>query len=337
MEKINNFLYYAIVMGLFLFFSFYFHSYISFVLFFALLAFPFISMALNKYAAKKIELSIDIEEYYCYTQREYSLIITAKNRSFIPILSCTVSLALNNFYYPNNISRQICFSIPSFGTEKITLPVTFVLCGCYTAEITKAEVKDMLAFSKGKVKSSPSYQFNVFPTEENKTVTSVSNELSNDDNIESLKSPTGTQIDGIREYMQGDLLKNIHWKLSAKADQLLVKEFYDSTEDSIILLAELYKPALDSILTAAYTLSSQFIKYGHRVYLCWANSGDEQLIKFSVNSEERLNEGFSRIFLSYPSDINSVSLTALRREYDGKGIVYITGNKEDPKAVINIL
>ena len=41
------------------------------------------------------------------------------------------------------------------------------------------------------------------------------------------------EIFDTRYYRQGDLLKNIHWKLSAKADDLLVKEFSMPADQSV--------------------------------------------------------------------------------------------------------
>ena len=43
------------------------------------------------------------------------------------------------------------------------------------------------------------------------------------------------EIRQLRKYMPGDLVKRIHWKQSARTDQLLVKEFQQEEEESVFL------------------------------------------------------------------------------------------------------
>ena len=46
---------------------------------------------------------------------------------------------------------------------------------------------------------------------------------------------------GVREYRQGDELKRIHWKTTARTQQLAVMEFEDSTTGSIVVMLDLSK------------------------------------------------------------------------------------------------
>lgn len=337
MEKINNLFYYIIIMLLFLFFAFYYHSHILFVLLFAMLIFPFFSILITKYTSKKLSFNIEINHYYCHIEKQYFLKITAENPTPFPVLSCNLNLLINNFYYPNDIVHTINMSIPALHQEEILVPISFRHCGCYTAEIKDIEIKDFLAVTKSKSDDITSFEFNVFPVPLEENISTVSNELSNEECLDLQKSTSGTQFDGIRNYIAGDPLKNIHWKLSAKAEKLLAKEFNNSIEDSVIILMELYTPALTSVLSTGFSTALALIKQGQRVHICWANAGDEQLKKQLIASKEDIIHCFSDIFLSYPSNTISNSLTALRREYDGKGIVYINAKEKEEKAVIDIL
>lgn len=337
MEKINNILYYIIIMGLFLFFSFYYHSYILFVLFLAMAIFPFFSFVVTKYIANKLEVTVEINNYYCHTHKEYALRLVINNPTAFPVTGCCAGLHIENFYYPNDIFHYINLSVPAFNKQEAVFPVSFEKCGCYTAEIKSFYINDFLNFKKMTVKANAVYQFNVYPVAENYEIMGVTNELSDEEGCTTQKSNTGAQLDGIREYMQGDLLKNIHWKLSAKADELLVKEFNDSPQDSIIILTELYKPVLNSVLNNSFSIACSLLKQGNRVYLCWLNSGNEQLEKAMIVSMEELEQAFGRMFLSYPYEVPALALLALRREYEGQGIIHISGDENDNKAVINIL
>lgn len=50
-----------------------------------------------------------------------------------------------------------------------------------------------------------------------------------------------TNIAGIRPYAHGDALKNIHWKISAKNDELLTKVYDDTIMSRLILVLDAYK------------------------------------------------------------------------------------------------
>ena len=146
----------------------------------------------------------------------------------------------------------------------------------------------------------------------------------------------GTQPDGIREYAAGDKLRNIHWKLSAKYSELLVKEFSDNNEEAAVLLPELYMPSIDSILDCTYGTGLELLRNNMPFTLAFAAAGSEQLTKIYVNDEKGLTDGIEKIYLAYPSESDDLSLFALRREYAGSGVIHIHGGS-DGKAVTDIL
>ncbi len=78
-----------------------------------------------------------------------------------------------------------------------------------------------------------------------------------------------SELFGLREYRDGDRLSRVHWKLSEKAQQTLVKELSQPVTDHIFFLAELNGPgkAIDALLDAFATLSAFLAEReaGHRV------------------------------------------------------------------------
>lgn len=62
-----------------------------------------------------------------------------------------------------------------------------------------------------------------------------------------------TNIVNIRNYEQGDQMKNIHWKLSAKKDTLLTKEFEQTVSAKLMILVDGFKGHFDH----GYTLNQE--------------------------------------------------------------------------------
>jgi uncharacterized protein (DUF58 family) len=58
-------------------------------------------------------------------------------------------------------------------------------------------------------------------------------------------------FDRLREYVPGDSLRDVHWKSSAKRDELLVKEYDDHRSDDGILVVGEATPGTDDAMAAA--------------------------------------------------------------------------------------
>ena len=51
-----------------------------------------------------------------------------------------------------------------------------------------------------------------------------------------------SQIFEIRDYRPGDKMQKIHWKLSAKSDSLIVKEYSEPVGFAIVIFVNLFSP-----------------------------------------------------------------------------------------------
>ena len=87
-----------------------------------------------------------------------------------------------------------------------------------------------------------------------------------------------SEISGIREYIPGDKLQNIHWKLSVKKDELMVKERMSVSAMQLNVLVELYNNeelCVESVLTLADSVTKGFVSFNlpFTVYYYSINSG----------------------------------------------------------------
>ena len=335
MEKLNNILYYIILLALFGVCAFFLHSRQLTVVFVIFLIFPVLSCVLAKYVSKKLSLTVTTDELWVEKDKETQLIFRFGNKSFFPIINCIIDFKTENKYYPNEIKNTLNLSVPS-GKYTAKLPITPTLCGIMNIKIESVTVKDALNIWGFKCKNFNDHYFYVRPVPEKNIGSLSASELYSEDSLTSVKNVNGTQPDGIREYIQGDKLRNIHWKLSTKYSELLVKEFSDNNEEAAVLLPELYKPAIDSIIDTVYGTGLMLLNSNMPFTLAFAAAGSEQLAKYYINDENSLIDGIEKIYLAYPSDRDDISMLALRREYAGGGIIYIHGGS-DNKAVTDIL
>lgn len=95
----------------------------------------------------------------------------------------------------------------------------------------------------------------------------------------------------IREYIPGDELKTIHWKLSAKQEQLMVRERLATGREKINVLLPLSdnKQINDSLMEAVYTLCGLLIQKEYPIQLYWPGNGNDLLGRFVAELGELEN------------------------------------------------
>lgn len=284
----------------------------------------------------KISIRIAVSEQWIKKNTETFFTFYFKNNSFIPVLNCMIKFKIENRFYPNDDENLLSLTVPANGEYSCKLPIKPIYCGMVNISVSSIEIRDFLnIFSFKKQLSNVSYYFCVLPEKTDSVFSLSPSELYSEDSLIQVKNVNGTQIDGIRNYNYGDRLRNIHWKLSAKHNDFLVKEYSDNNEETAILLIELYAPAIDNIIDNCYGIGCEFLNRNIPFVLAFASSGSEQLSKHFITNRDMFLDSLKQVYLSIASESNTTSLTALKREYAGNGIVYIYGNNN--KAVTDII
>ncbi len=114
------------------------------------------------------------------------------------------------------------------------------------------------------------------------------------DGFEEIVSGTGSHhTNDIREFLPGDKLRQIHWKLSARTDRLLVKEAGRPKGFPVLLFLEKgnsdKKPSPEkysTFLQYAASLSYSFLYYGCNHFVLWYNEKENTLLRIPVRNEE---------------------------------------------------
>lgn len=73
-----------------------------------------------------------------------------------------------------------------------------------------------------------------------------------------MRRPSGFDVHSVREYEEGESLRKVHWKSTARRGQLMVKELQDEPRDEVAIVldarAETPVPAFDAAVRAAGSL-----------------------------------------------------------------------------------
>ncbi|MBQ8118892.1 MAG: DUF58 domain-containing protein [Lachnospiraceae bacterium] len=92
----------------------------------------------------------------------------------------------------------------------------------------------------------------------------------------------------IREYIPGDELKNIHWKLTAKQNKLMVRERLKSGKQKVSLVLPLTdaKQENDELMDALAYLGQLFLEKEYPVQLYWTGAGNDLQSRYIAEQGE---------------------------------------------------
>lgn len=94
------------------------------------------------------------------------------------------------------------------------------------------------------------------------------------------------EVHDLRTYRPGDSMRDIHWKLSAKTDQLIVREPQKPVCSSILITIDLEAPSvrLDSKIANLLWVSGWMVKNNVEHDVCWLDPVDRQVRTFNVTA-----------------------------------------------------
>lgn len=122
------------------------------------------------------------------------------------------------------------------------VPLANSLCGEVRIACKEAAVRDLLNLFRLRVQKFPEIRMIVYPRKVNLQV-----ELSqmtigapkSEGMMQNRKGNDLSEIFDIREYVPGDDIRSIHWKLSSKTENLILREASDPSHYNVVLLPDL--------------------------------------------------------------------------------------------------
>lgn len=146
--------------------------------------------------------------------------------------------------------------------ERIERSVTLDQRGVYRLDDPIVRQRDPLGFVQRRVDVESTVSFVVYPRTyglDDRTL----KRLVTDDSAHERQA-----FDRLREYVPGDSLRNVHWKSSAKRDDLLVMEFTESSHSgTVTFAADATEGYADSMATATATIATATLDAGYDVAL----------------------------------------------------------------------
>lgn len=250
--------------------------------------------------------------------------VKVKNGSVLAISKMRYQLITKNLMLSDSCKHKVYGETIIPGNNQLSFTMVPEEPGNYEVELHNVYIYNMTGtfFVKKRIKKSAFFQVNPVITGTNITLLEhTKNFYGESDTYSDLKAGSDpSETFQIREFMAGDKLQRIHWKLSAKMDDLVVKENGDPKSAPVVIFLDYEVPKkkkedhVEAFLGLAYSLSFSILDTGCFHYVSWYSGTRKDIVRVRICDEE----SFFFMMSAYLSDSYEKGPEALQQLYKEK-------------------
>ncbi|MDD6082323.1 MAG: DUF58 domain-containing protein [Oscillospiraceae bacterium] len=271
--------------------------------------FPFLQLALLSHVSRKITASMDIETRTVPRNTDTRIIVKIKNHSLLPVSCAMATVSIKNTLTDECQTLTTLLPVSSDNEQSIKFSVSYAHCGKVKVTLKNLKIYDYIKLFSKTINLNISQEIAVVPSLVNISPSIEVNLSGISESDEFSKNKPGddcTEIFNIREYVYGDKLNRIHWNLSTKLDELMVKEYSLPVSSQVIILFEFCTDENsedrfsknDAAIETAMSLSHYMIKNGVSHRICWFDPELKCLRNEKITSADDFSGFMGAIFTS---------------------------------------
>lgn len=198
-----------------------------------------------RWIVKKITAEVSLSEDSIYRGERTSVKVSIRNPSWFPVADAAVRVSLEglNQTEPSVMTVNGHIGADAKSADCWQAEIQPVHCGLIGVSLEEVRIYDYLGVFSAKVKiKSRTKLVSVLPQthrlEIKEELPAGGSSIESDGEVAAKAGSDTQEIFDTRFYQMGDTLRSIHWKLSAKEDDLLVKEFSMPRDLSVLIAAD---------------------------------------------------------------------------------------------------
>ena len=174
--------------------------------------------------------------------------LTLTNHSVLPVFLGKGTLLWENEFTGEKGEMPIAFSLGGKGKQVIEIQGRSQWCGCIRFALNSWKSFDFFGICSRKRKTELCSCTVVMPEKQKQDFSFLTKEGFDMESFRYSGSRPGDdpgETFDIREYREGDSIRQIHWKLTGKMDRLIIREKSFPVDDTVLILAEAFLPEKD--------------------------------------------------------------------------------------------
>ena len=248
-------------------------------------------------AAEKTEMTV-------HKNRAESVGITVKNRGIAPVVSLKLRVTAPDADGQKCETRWERTSVTPFSKSVYKIGARFRYRGIYEVGTDGLEIDDLFGLFSACIEVAAKAEITVLPD-----LYSPLGGMFSKRSTESRADvpPTlsdGEEYGGVREYQPGDSIKNVHWKLSTKSEELLTRQKVpDAAKNAVIFcrLSDDDPEICDAVASEAYSAAYEAALNGCRGTVKYGKDG--KIISYDFSSVRGALDAGTRLSSAEQTDI----------------------------------
>ncbi len=310
---------YAILVFFFICFFVLYTDLLSLILLVIIITYPIAMLALLFIVKHKSNIKVSAHSMVCSKNSDISIKVTIENQSYFPVPNAIINISYKNNF--EDISDKLTAVVPiqAQNRQEVNFKLTSKYCGKIEVKLDNIAIKDYLKLFSIKIIPVQS-AVNIVVTPDCHPIDSYlsNNFYENQDSDLFSKTKSGddpSEVFNINEYREGDKINKIHWKLSAKANYPMVKEYSRPITNNTVLIFDFYCHksdetivVLDTLVETLLSVSTFLIENDGIHTVVWYNQLTDKLEIDVISNEDDIFRLIGDIFNINPYFTNPHAL-----------------------------
>jgi len=296
------------------------------IIFVTVVALPFVLFVTLCIIHGFIKVELSTTAHVVAKNEEIPITIKLYNPTFLPVYAIKVYLTYNNDFSSKRYQKEYMVAIDGKSRTSITYNFISEFSGNISISLKKIRCYDSLKLFSLKKSCNEEVKIAVLPNfyDIEEDIINARNKSSIESDLYSTtnKGDDPSEVFAVREYREGDRPSQIHWKLSSKQEQLMVKEFSDPLNCSLLIFIDFSiqrgKDSLiymDSLIESALSISYNLLLKNESHYFSWFDSQLGACRRIKISSDKDFYEAAAGVLEASPLDESINALGNYMAEY----------------------
>lgn len=331
-------------------FAILYNDHIPMVLFLVMLILPIFLWIITIILKRYVDIRLSSDTFIGTKETPYQIIVRIRNRAFLPVPKLKLIITYRNRFLAKSQREVLVTTLDGNSEIELLLSAHSIYCGISEYKIHKAYLYDYLGLWRFRKQCLDTLNVTILPNLnliEKALVVENPNVLVESEIFSTTKSGDDvSELFGIREYTPGDKMNRIHWKLSLKQEELMVKQFGLPVNcavaimlDFSLLHSEEEIAVVDALMEALLSISVSMILREQIHYVIWYDDHIQSCQRIRIEHEEDIYQTISMLYHCSPYGMEHSLLTYHEAQFGNDqytNIYYLApGMKEETISLLN--
>lgn len=315
----------------------------AFVLFIIMLVLPvvmFIELFITK---RMMTVDFSFPESVTVKNEDFPVQLCLENRSIFPVGKAEAHIEYYNIFNNQINTFELQFPIQAKNSQKVTFKLNSKYCGVIKIKSAYISIFDPLKIFRMKVGRNIISQITVMPEGYDVSGDVFPVTRVNEESLifsENRPGDDPSEVFDLRDYIPGDKLNRIHWKLSSKNQDFIVKEYSLPVDVPCLLFLDLrcYEdsdytlPVYDTLIETLVSLSRLLIANERLHTIVYFSAKQREFVAKDIDGIESLSGAIQEMLLSLMDNLYCESPDDYLKEHSGislSSFTFITSQEND--------